>query len=82
MVGLFDRFKKTDEGEEFGGEMVEEEPQSSFVSEPEPVESTSESEPKPVESTSESEPRTEKGLGFFQEFQRFQNLVESMNLRY
>ena len=25
---------------------------------------------------------TEKGLGFFQEFKRFQNLVESMNLRY
>ena len=25
---------------------------------------------------------TEKGLQFFQEFQRFQNLVESMNLRY
>jgi len=25
---------------------------------------------------------TEKGLGFFQEFQKFQNLVESMNLRY
>jgi len=25
---------------------------------------------------------TEKGLGFFQEFQRFQDLVESMNLRY
>jgi predicted transcriptional regulator len=25
---------------------------------------------------------TEKGLQFFQEFRRFQNLVESMNLRY
>ncbi len=25
---------------------------------------------------------TEKGLEFFQEFRRFQNLVESMNLRY
>jgi len=25
---------------------------------------------------------TEKGLGFFQEFRRFQNLVDSMNLRY
>jgi len=25
---------------------------------------------------------TEKGLGFFQEFKRFQRLVESMNLRY
>jgi len=25
---------------------------------------------------------TEKGLGFFQEFKRFQQLVESMNLRY
>ena len=25
---------------------------------------------------------TEKGLGFFQEFKRFQSLVESMNLRY
>ena len=25
---------------------------------------------------------TEKGLQFFQEFQRFQSLVESMNLRY
>ncbi|MFB5636459.1 MAG: transcriptional regulator, partial [Nitrosopumilus sp.] len=25
---------------------------------------------------------TEKGLQFFQEFKRFQGLVESMNLRY
>lgn len=25
---------------------------------------------------------TEKGVKFFQEFQRFQNLVQSMNLRY
>ncbi len=25
---------------------------------------------------------TEKGLNFFQEFRRFQDLVESMNLRY
>ncbi len=25
---------------------------------------------------------TEKGLSFFQEFRKFQNLVESMNLRY
>ena len=25
---------------------------------------------------------TEKGIRFFQEFQRFQNLVQSMNLRY
>ncbi len=25
---------------------------------------------------------TEKGLNFFQEFRRFQSLVESMNLRY
>ncbi len=25
---------------------------------------------------------TEKGLGFIQEFQRFQSLIESMNLRY
>ena len=25
---------------------------------------------------------TEKGLSFFQEFRRFQNLVDSMNLRY
>jgi len=25
---------------------------------------------------------TEKGLQFFQEFRRFQNLVEAMNLRY
>ena len=25
---------------------------------------------------------TEKGLGFIQEFQKFQNLIESMNLRY
>ena len=25
---------------------------------------------------------TEKGLEFFQEFRRFQNLIESMNLRY
>ena len=25
---------------------------------------------------------TEKGLGFFQEFRRFQSLVDSMNLRY
>jgi len=25
---------------------------------------------------------TEKGLSFFQEFRRFQSLVESMNLRY
>ena len=39
-----------------------------------------------VESTKNDRNRvfmiTEKGLQFFQEFRRFQNLVESMNLRY
>ncbi len=39
-----------------------------------------------VESTKNDRNRvymiTEKGLEFFQEFRRFQNLIESMNLRY
>ncbi len=39
-----------------------------------------------VESTKNDRNRifriTEKGLSFFQEFRRFQSLVESMNLRY
>ena len=39
-----------------------------------------------VESTKNDQNRiymiTEKGLEFFQEFRRFQSLVESMNLRY
>jgi len=53
MVGLFDRFTKKDE-EDYGGEMVEEEPSESY--EPESMETATEPEPESMETATEPEP--------------------------
>ena len=58
MVGLFDRFKKKEEEEDYGGEMVEERPSTEYESEPEPETEEVTSEPEPAKEP-EPEPQIE-----------------------